>query len=104
MVERDAQGNAVHSVVRPPRTAWQQVQVEARRMIGNAEVRRDYPSPHLILANHGGGVAGALRSGATPLELLVFFGVKGLVRLELLRRRWRGEDAGWTRDLTSRQA
>jgi glycosyltransferase involved in cell wall biosynthesis len=102
LVDRDAQGREVYSIVRPPSTALQQVKVEARRMRGNAEVKRNYSSPYVDSANRGGGIAGSLRSGASPLELAVFYGVKMLVRVEMRRSNLRSDSAGWTRDLSSR--
>lgn len=103
LVETDLQARAVYSVVRPPRTAWGQVKVEARRLLGNAEVRRDYPSPYLGTSKGEGGVLGALRSGASPFDLSAFLGVKLLVRIEMLRRKLAGKQGAWTRDLSSRE-
>ncbi|MFU7527433.1 glycosyltransferase [Qipengyuania sp. ASV99] len=103
MVAQDELGRPVFSIVRPPRTAWQQIKVEARRMIGNAEVKRNYPSPYVSLANKGGGVLGSLRSGASPIDLLVFYAIKMMVRIETRLAKSRGSGVEWTRDLTSRQ-
>lgn len=102
LVEHDAQERPVFTIVRPPSTAWQQVKVEARRMRGNAEVRRDHPSPHLTLVDQGGGLRGALKSGASPFDLCVFFGIKSLVRLETKRNQRRAGPPVWTRDTSSR--
>lgn len=103
LVSEDASGEPVYSIVRPPSTAWQQVKVEARRMRGNAEVRRDYPSPYLHLAGKGGGLKGSLRSGASLAELAVFYGVKTMVRIKTKLDYWQGGGAVWTKDASSRQ-
>ncbi len=104
LVESDIDGNPVFSTVRPPATARQQVKVEARRMIGNADVKRDHPSPYLALASKGGGFLGSLRSGTSPVDLFVFYCVKALVRIEVRRSQWRGKASTWTRDMSSRQS
>ena len=104
LVTRDSDGSAVFSTVRPPATALQQVKVEARRMIGNADVKLNHPSPYFILANKDGGLLGSLRSGASPVDLMVFYAVKVLVRIELRLSTLRGSASNWTRDLSSRQA
>lgn len=103
LVEHDARGRDVYSTVRPPATAWQQIKVEARRMRGNSEVRRNYPSPYLHLVGKGGGLLGSFRSGAGPLNLAVFLCIKMLVRIETKLDYWRGERSAWNRDLSSRE-
>ncbi|MEM7780759.1 MAG: glycosyltransferase [Pseudomonadota bacterium] len=102
VVDTDHEGRPVFSIVRPPATAWQQVKVEARRMHGNAIVRRDHPSPYFAKKGQG-GLGAVLRSGASPEEAIVFCGVKALVRIEAKLSEWRGNSAKWTRDLSSRQ-
>lgn len=102
LVESDAEGNEVFSIVRPPKTLWQQVKVEARRIEGNAEVKRDFPSPYVDLARKGGGLLGALQSGTGPFNLTVFLAAKVLVRIDMRRKRLFGKQAEWTRDLSSR--
>lgn len=103
MIAQDDAGQRVFSVVRPPKTAWQQVKIEARRMRGNHEVKREYPSPYVALAKKGGGLRGSLRSGASPLEILVFLAVKMLVRVEMKIVGLKGTSQGWARDLSSRE-
>lgn len=103
-VAQDDQGRAVFSVVYPPRTAWQQIRVEARRQIGNAEVRRLYPSPYFANANNGGGLRAALRSGTNLFDLVPFLAIKLAARA---RARWndsRGRGKTWVRDMSTRQA
>lgn len=104
VVSQTSEGQPVYTTVRPPGTAWQQVRVEARRMIGNSEVKRHYPSPHLQASGQDGGLRGSLKSGASPVELAVFYGVKLMVRVKMRLDRKRGNSSTWTRDLTSRQA
>ncbi|MEE4200894.1 glycosyltransferase family 2 protein [Erythrobacter sp.] len=102
-VTRTGDGQPVFSLVRPPDTGLDQVRVEARRMFGNAEVRRLYPSPHVTQLAKGGGFAGAIRSDASALEVIVFTIIKGLVRLDMIRRKWLGAQKVWVRDTSSRQ-
>lgn len=101
---KDRHGQPVFSVVYPPRTAREQVRVEARRQNGNAEVKRLYPSPYFANANNGGGLSTALRSGAAPLDLLIFFAIKFAARTLARWNRQRGRGSTWTRDLSTREA
>lgn len=100
----DNTGEPVFSIVYPPRTAWEQIRVEARRQNGNAEVRHLYPSPYFANANNGGGLSAALRSGARPLDLLIFFAIKLSARLLARVNHKLGKGKAWTRDMSTRQA
>lgn len=102
-IRENMRGEAVYSVVRPPGTAWDQVKVEIRRMFGNAQVKRDHPSPYFGDANPGGGLRGLLGSGAAPFDLLVFLLVKFLVRCGIRVQAWRGHENSWIRDQSSRK-
>jgi glycosyltransferase involved in cell wall biosynthesis len=103
-IASDAEGRPVFTTVHPPRTATEQVRIEARRQIGTAEVHQLHPSPYL--AGHGGkgGLGAALRSGVSPLDLAVFSAVKLFARADARWRQLRGKAGVWTRDLSSRQA
>jgi glycosyltransferase involved in cell wall biosynthesis len=96
-------GRPVFSVVYPPRTAREQIRVEARRQNGNAEVRREYPSPHFANARNGGGLSAALKSGTHPVDLIIFFAIKFAARALAVWNRKRGASTAWTRDLSTRQ-
>ena len=100
----DSHGQPVFSVVYPPRTASQQIKVEARRQLGNAEVRRLYPSPYFAAVNRGGGIGGALKSGVNPVDLIIYFAIKLAARLVARVNRSRGQGKVWARDLSTRQA
>jgi Glycosyltransferases, probably involved in cell wall biogenesis len=103
-IAHDRRGREVFSVVYPPRTATQQIKVEARRQLGNAEVRQLYPSPYFANANNGGGLSAALRSGTNPLDLATFFAIKLAARALAVWNRSRGQGKAWTRDMSTRQA
>ena len=103
-IAENASGQAVFSVVYPPRTAREQIRVEARRQNGNAEVRSLYPSPYFANANNGGGFSAALRSGTAPIDLLIFFTIKFAARTLASWNRKRGRGTAWTRDLSTRQS
>lgn len=102
-IAQDHQGRKVFSVVYPPRTARGQISVEARRQNGNAEVRRLYPSPYFASANNGGGLSASLKSGANPVDLLIFFAIKFAARTLARWNRKRGRGQAWTRDMSTRQ-
>lgn len=99
----DKFGRPVFSVVYPPRTACEQIRVEARRQNGNAQVRLSYPSPYFANANNGGGFSAALRSGTNPIDLAIFLAMKLAARLLASWNRVRGQSATWTRDFSTRQ-
>lgn len=103
-IAEDDQGQPVYSIVYPPRTAREQIRVEARRQNGNAEVRRLYPSPYFANANQGGGWSAALRSGTFPTDLAIFLGIKLAARMLARWNRKRGKGTAWARDLSTRQA
>lgn len=103
-VTRDERGTPVFSIVHPPRTAIEQIRVEARRKIGNIEVRKNYPSPYLDEPGSKGGLRAALSSGASLPDLAVFFTLKACAALLARWRLKRGQGAVWSRDLTSRGA
>jgi len=102
-VAEDRIGRPVFSVVRPPRRAREQILVEARRQNGNAEIRQQYPSPYFANANHGGGLSTALRSGAHPVDLIVYSVMKMAARLLARWNRRRGREKAWARDRSTRQ-
>lgn len=103
-ISQTSDGQPVFSTVYPPRTAREQIKVEARRQNGNAEVRRLYPSPYFANANNGGGLSAALRSGTRPVDLVIFFAIKFAARTLARWNRGRGQGKAWTRDLSTRQA
>jgi glycosyltransferase involved in cell wall biosynthesis len=103
-ITSDAQGRPVFTVVHPPRTATEQVRVEARRQLGTVEVHRLHPSPYLAGYGVKGGLGAALRSGVSPIDLAIFSGVKLFARAAARLRKARGRTREWTRDLNSRQA
>lgn len=101
---QDRQGRPVFSVVYPPRKAREQVKVEARRQVGNAEVRQLYPSPYFASASNGGGLSAALRSGTNPFDLVIFFAIKFAARWCARRSKRSGVPTTWARDMSTRQA
>ncbi|ANK12036.1 glycosyltransferase [Erythrobacter neustonensis] len=103
-IAQDERGQKVFSVVYPPRTAREQIRVEARRRIGNQEVQNLYPSAYLANANNGGGWKAALISGTGAFDLMVFLTIKIAARSLAHWNRKRGKAAAWARDMSTRQA
>ena len=103
-VDRTATGDPVYSLVYPPLTAREQIRVEARRQIGNAQVWAQYPSPHRIESGGTGGLAAALQRNRNPFDVGIFLTMKLLARLLACWNRLNGRSDRWTRDQTSRQA
>lgn len=101
-VPNDRNGNAVCTMVHPPRNALEQIRVEARRQAGNAEVLCLHPSPYPAQSGGRGGVGALLRDGINPLDIAIFFGMKLAARLVARWNGWRG-CTSWSRDLSSRQ-
>lgn len=102
-VDTDSAGRDVYTVVHPPRTLSQQFQVETRRLLGNLEVKALHAGPYSEKSAGDGGLAVALKSGAWPLDLAVFLGVKVASRVNAKWRQFRGQAKVWSRDDTSRQ-
>lgn len=102
-ISADASGQPVFTVVHPPRTASEQIRVEARRQIGTDEVKRVHPSPYLAKTGADGGWRAALHSGVSPFDLAVFLGVKLCACVLGKWRKASGKTKVWTRDLGSRQ-
>lgn len=101
-IAEDSDGQPVFSVVHPPRTVREQIRIEARRQSGNAEVGQIYPSQHFANANQGGGWSKALRSGAAPSDLAIFFAIKFASRAFARWNRIRGKASVWARDDSAR--
>lgn len=101
-VTRDAQGRAVASTVHPPRTAREQVRVEARRQIGNRKLRAQYPPVHPVRSGGTDGFLAAFRGGSSLSDIAVFFAMKLAARLLAKWRMLRARDHGWARDESSR--
>lgn len=102
-VMQDRDGKSVCTVVRPPRRALQQIVVEARRQVGNAEVLRLHPSPHNVQRGGQGSVRIALGNGAGWMDVLIHFGMEICARILARWMSWRRKRTKWTRDLTSRR-
>ncbi|TRD11668.1 glycosyltransferase [Erythrobacter insulae] len=102
-LRHNAAGEPVCTVVFPPRTAWEQIKVEARRRLGNAEVLRDHPSPYNLHSGGSAGLGHALTNGASAFDLIAFFGIKFAARLRALWQRLQGRTTQWTRDQSSRK-
>lgn len=100
-VSEDTAGRPVFSVVYPPRTAMEQIRIEARRVIGTAEVHRLYPSPHIAIGAES-GVRTAFQNSGNIKDLLVYFTIKISARLLAKWRLIRGRGRNWSRDVSSR--
>lgn len=103
-VDRDEQGEPVFTVVRPPQNAWQQLRVEARRVIGTRQVLARYPSPYNFQSGGAGGLRQAIGNASSLLDLFAFAGLKLSARLLAKWQTLIGRGAVWTRDSSSRQA
>lgn len=103
-VDRDEDGKPVFTVVRPPRTAWQQLRVEARRVIGTRQVQARHPSPYNFKSGGAGGLKHAICNATSLFDLLAFAGLKLSARLLAKWQTLVGRGSEWTRDSSSRQA
>lgn len=89
--------------VSPPRKALDQIRVEARRRLGNEEVRRDYPSAHYDGSNTPGDLRLALRNGASALDIGAYLAIKAAARLRARQSRKKSAAIVWERDLGARE-
>jgi hypothetical protein len=102
VVRQDDNGNPVFTTIHPPRTALDQIRVEARRQIGNRELRRSHPSPHPVASGGKSGIIAALRGGSGLTSVAIFFAIKLAARLLAKWQTMRGRSGVWTRDVSSR--
>lgn len=101
-IEEDGEGKPVFTVVRPPRTVWEQIKVEARRQRGTRQVLAREPSPHNLRSGASGGLMSAIRNSNSLFDFSAFFGIKLLARLLVIWTKIIGRDAIWSRDQSSR--
>ncbi|MEP3052425.1 MAG: glycosyltransferase [Erythrobacter sp.] len=97
-------GSPVFSQVTPPRAAFEQIRVEARRRAGNDQVKNAHWNAELELMKRHSLLRSAFTSGASLLDILVFLVMKFLSALLAKWRKWRGTETVWVKDLSSRQA
>ncbi len=102
-ISQDKNGNPVSFLVSPPRRAIDQIRVETRRRLGNAEVHRRYPSPHSSGSNAPGDLAIALKNGASILDVAVYLAIKAIVRFRASRIMKTQGGIVWERDLKARE-
>ena len=99
----DADGEEVFFTVSPPRRAIDQIRVETRRRLGNAEVLSQYPSPHYAGSNQAGDLRTALDHGASVSDIIIYLGIKAIARLRGKWTSWRNRKIVWERDLAARE-
>jgi glycosyltransferase involved in cell wall biosynthesis len=102
-VVKDGHGKPVFTTVYPPRNALEQIKVEARRQLGNAQVLRDFPSPFAFKLGGRNGLQAALKGDAKALDVAIFFVMKFCARGLAVIQKLSGRSAVWSRDQTSRQ-
>lgn len=102
-IDADRNGNAVFFTVSPPRRAIDQIRVETRRRLGNAEVLRLYPSPHFSGSNQAGDLRTALKHGASILDVAIYLGIKLIARLRAGWTKSKSDTIKWERDLAARE-
>jgi hypothetical protein len=102
-VAQDEAGNPVHFMVSPPLRAIDQIRVETRRRLGNAQVLREHPSSHFKGSNRPGDLKLARKSGASRLDVLVYLLIKAAVRARAAWSRRSRHEILWERDLIARQ-
>ncbi|MEM6475495.1 MAG: glycosyltransferase [Pseudomonadota bacterium] len=96
-------GDPVWFTVSPPRRALDQIRVEARRRLGNEEIRRDYPSAHYDGSNTPGDLRLALKNGASILDIVAYLAIKAAARLRARHSGRKSAAIIWERDLGARE-
>lgn len=103
-VGEDENGNPVYFTVSPPRTARDQINIEARRRIGSEQVATLYPSPHNPgQINRAKNLKDARDEGASPVEIVVYLALKGLAAAQFKWNKLSGKAPVWVRDINARQ-
>lgn len=103
LVSKDDNDAPVHSYIFPPRFMVEQIRVEARRRIGNEQVKRDFPSPHLIPTGAKSLVNSAFANDASWIDACTFLSMKLASKILAEWRKIRGKSQHWVRDVSSRQ-
>lgn len=98
----DADGKPVSFTVSPPRKLWDQIRVEARRRIGNEQVRTLHPSPHYARLNRAGNFRTALTNGASVFDIAIYLAIKVAVLAQVRLNKVRGKENVWVRDIGAR--
>jgi glycosyltransferase involved in cell wall biosynthesis len=101
-VARDHAGNPTYFLVSPPRRAIDQIRVETRRRLGNAQVLNEHPSPHYAGSNRPGDLRAALVRDASPFDVAIYLAIKALARLRARRAKRKSKSIVWERDLMAR--
>ena len=102
-VSRDGSGAPVFFIVSPPRRWSDLVRIEARRRVGDEEVRRLFPSPHTARINGAGSLATALAAGASAFDMVVYAVTKACAQARYRWNRAVGRAGRWDRDLGARE-
>ncbi len=102
-IDSDREGNPVFFTVSPPRRAIDQIRVETRRRLGNAEVLRLYPSPHFSGSNQARDLRTALKRGASLLDVAIYLGIKLVARVRASWTKSKSDTIEWERDLAARE-
>lgn len=102
-INNDAAGRPVSFTVSPPRRITDQIRVETRRRLGNAELLKLYPSPHQGPRTNGWkDLMAALQDGASLADLAVYLATKMIVHMRAAAARKRNHAIVWERDLEAR--
>lgn len=101
----DLADNPAFFTVSPPRNLSDQIRVETRRRLGNAEVLRLHPSPHHgKRTNTWRDLAAARAGGASLFDIAVYLSAKAQVHWRARRVQRRNQAIVWERDLAARTA
>ncbi len=103
-ISEDGNGNPVYFTVLPPRKLTSLIKIDTRRRLGTQEVKRLHPSPHYSGSNSPKDLFRALKHGANLFDILVYTGVKAMVRLRVELAKRRSDKIVWERDDTAREA
>lgn len=103
-VAKDRDGKPICFTVSPPRTLRDLVRVEARRRVGDDEVRHLFPSPQSGRTTSPASLTASLGKGVSIIDLAVYLAVKALAQGLHRWSRLCGRGTIWTRDLSAREA
>lgn len=102
-VAHNADGRPVFFTVSPPRTIRDLITIEARRRIGDDEIRNRYPSDETGRQTSSASLLSALGKGVSIFDLAAYVTIKALAHASYQLKKRKGGEAVWIRDLAARE-
>lgn len=101
-VGKDASGQEVYFLVRPPRSFREHVKIEERRYRGNRQLQREEKFSGSVRTNGASDLMRLIKSPRSAWDVAIYLTMKSAARALYWLRGTERSDRTWTRDETSR--